>query len=82
MYNTAIYFANYYNLYQQVTTGSFLRIQYILQPELQTSLIILVSHIKKIILEAGETAQWIRALILEEDLGSIPSIHMATHNYS
>jgi hypothetical protein len=29
---------------------------------------------------AGETAQWIRALALAEDLGLIPSTHMEAHN--
>jgi hypothetical protein len=30
---------------------------------------------------ARDMAQWLRALILEEDLGSIPSTHMVAHNH-
>ena len=30
---------------------------------------------------AGETVQWLGALALAEDLGSIPSAYMAAHNH-
>lgn len=33
-----------------------------------------------VITRVGEMAQWLRAYVLAEDLGLIPSIHMVAHN--
>ena len=40
-----------------------------------------ISHLKRDTLGAGEMGQWLGPLmVLPEDLGSIPSTHMAAHN--
>ena len=41
----------------------------------------LVYAVKDFLKHGGKIAQWLKALTtLPEDLGSIPSIHMAAHN--
>ena len=37
-------------------------------------------RIKDMRFRAGEMSQWLQALVLAEDLGLVPSIHMEAHN--
>lgn len=41
-----------------------------------------MEHNKNIINKAGETVQWLGAIVaLAEDLGSIPNTHIVAHNH-
>ena len=39
-------------------------------------------YLKMITLRAGEMTEQLKVLVLAEDLGSVPSTHMAAHNPS